>query len=65
MKILKIATFNNEKGSAIIVALLMGLSLSLAVFMAVDNSMSNNRMMRGNRQYRDTVVIAVAESRTP
>jgi len=46
---------NNEKGSAIVVALLMGLALSLAVFIAVDNSLSNSRMMRSNRQYRDNL----------
>ncbi len=53
MNILKNTFVNNEKGSAIIAALLMGLALSLAVLIAVDNTMSNSRMMRNSRQYVD------------
>ncbi len=53
MNILKNTFVNNDKGSAIIAALLMGLALSLAVLIAVDNTISNSRMMRNSRQYVD------------
>ncbi len=71
MNIFEINTVGNDKGSAIIVALLMGLALSLAVFIAMDNSFSNSRMMESNRQYRDNlynaetgITVAVEENQT-
>ena len=62
---------NNDKGSAIIAALLMTLALSLAVFIAMDNSLSNSKMMRSNREYTDNlykaetgITVAVEEHQT-
>ncbi|MCP4551835.1 MAG: hypothetical protein GY834_07300 [Bacteroidetes bacterium] len=66
-----IDTFKNESGSAIVAALLMGLALSLAVFIAMDNSLFNSRTMRNSRQYIDNlyrgetgITVACEENRT-
>ncbi len=71
MKVFIIDTFKDDKGSAIIAALLMGLALSLAVFVAMDNSLSNSRMMRNSRQYVDElynaetgITVAAEENQT-
>ena len=42
---------NNNDGAVMIIALLMLAALSLTAFMASDNSLTNSRMMRNNRDY--------------
>ena len=46
---------SNNDGAIIIVALLMLVALSLTAFMASDNSLTNSRMMRNNRDYIDNL----------
>jgi len=45
----------NNDGSTILVALLMLVALSLTAFMASDNSLTNSKMMRNNRDYIDNL----------
>ena len=44
---------SNNQGSTMIVALLILIALSLSVFMAMDGSITNSKMMRNSRDYRD------------
>lgn len=53
MKLLKCKLLTDNDGSIMIAALLMLVALSLAVFMASDNSLTNSRMMRNSRDYRN------------
>lgn len=43
----------NENGAAIIIAVLITAALSLAVFIAMDHSVTSSRMMRYTREYRE------------
>ncbi len=53
MDILKRDIINNDRGSAIIIAILMSLALTTTVFIAMENSTTSSRMMRSHRDYRD------------
>lgn len=47
--------YPNQRGSLMIAALLMLLGLSLTVFMAARIALTNSKMMRNNRLYRDNL----------
>jgi hypothetical protein len=53
MKSIARHTIDNNHGSTMIMALLLIAALSLSAFMAAKVSLSNNKMMRNNRNYRD------------
>lgn len=67
MKKLIVQHLKSSEGSTIIVALLMLVALSLAVFMAMENSLTDSKMMRSTRLYRDhlyraeTIISVAAE----
>ena len=53
MKGIYFRPLNNDQGSIMIVGLLMLVALSLTVFMSMESSMLNSKIMRSSRDYRD------------
>jgi hypothetical protein len=55
MKKFKLPDLYNENGSAIIMAVFIGIALSIAIFMAIESAESDSLLMRRNREYRDNL----------
>lgn len=48
-------SYKDERGSLMLTALLMLLALSVTVFMASRGAVTNSKLMRNNRQYRENL----------